>query len=119
MTKVRQTIGQKGEKVAADYLTGRGCQVIARNVRTEFGEIDLIVQRGEVLLFVEVKTRTSQAFGYPETGITPKKLTHMAQCAEAYLQTHPELSGPWQLDVLSIELGREGKYQIEWFENAS
>ena len=114
----RKAIGKTGEEAAARYLEKKGCGILERNVRTAYGEIDLIVLNGESLVFVEVKTRTSKAFGYPETGITELKRTHMVHCAEDYLQTHPEWQYPWQLDVISVELDQNGGVRIEWFENA-
>lgn len=115
----RQVIGRKGEDIAADYLTQRGCEVLERNVRTAYGEIDLVVLKDDTLLFVEVKTRTSRAFGYPETAITETKMMHMMNCAENYMQEHPDYTMPWQLDVISVELGKDEKTRITWFENAS
>ncbi|MDX9865245.1 MAG: YraN family protein [Anaerolineaceae bacterium] len=115
----RQAIGRKGEDLAAAYLTQRGCVVLERNVRTVYGEIDLVVMKGKSLAFVEVKTRTSRLFGYPETGITEAKMIHMINCAENYLQQHPEYDMPWQLDVISVELGKDDNYRVTWFENAS
>ena len=90
----RQAIGRKGEDIAADYLTQRGCEVLERNVRTAYGEIDLIVMKENSLVFVEVKTRTSRVCGYPETGITETKMMHMMNCAENYLQEHPDTTCP-------------------------
>ena len=115
----RQEIGRKGENIAAAYLTQRGCVVLERNVRTAYGEIDLIVMKGKSLVFVEVKTRTNRSFGYPETAITEAKMLHMMNCAEAYLQQHPEYSMPWQLDVISVELRKDDEHRVTWFENAS
>ena len=115
----RLEIGRKGENIAATYLAQRGCVVLERNVRTAYGEIDLVVMKGESLVFVEVKTRTSKAFGYPETAITESKMLHMMNCAEHYLQQHPEYNMPWQLDVISVELGKDDDYRITWFENAN
>ncbi|MCD4674114.1 MAG: YraN family protein [Anaerolineaceae bacterium] len=116
--KNRQSIGRRGEDIAAKYLAERGCSLLERNVRTAYGEIDLIVQRKEALIFVEVKTRTSRAYGYPETAITEAKMTHMVQCAEDYMQNHPEFVLPWQLDVISVELEGDDEYKVTWFENA-
>jgi putative endonuclease len=115
----RQAIGRKGENIAAEFLTQQGCEVLERNVRTAYGEIDIVVMREKALVFVEVKTRTSRAFGYPETAITEAKMMHMVNCAETYMQEHAEYSMPWQLDVISVELGKDDEYQITWFENAS
>ena len=113
----RKTVGRLGEEAAARYLEEKGCCILERNVRSAYGEIDLIVLNGDALIFVEVKTRTSQAFGYPESGITDNKRSHMLRCAEDYLQKHPELQHAWQLDVVSVELEQDGSCRIEWFEN--
>ncbi len=115
----RQAIGRKGENIAAAYLAQRGCVVLERNVRTAYGEIDLVVMKGKSLVFVEVKTRTNRSFGYPETAITETKMMHMVSCAENYMQQHPEYTMPWQLDVVSVELGKDDEYRVTWFENAS
>lgn len=114
----RQDIGEWGEQVAAAYLTERGVEIIARNVRTPYGELDLIGRCGGELVFVEVKTRTSTHLGLPETSITPQKSAHLADAAEHYLQLHPEDGVTWRIDLVAIvgQPGR-GQPQIEWFEN--
>ena len=71
MTKYKKEIGAWGEGIAADWLAEHGYQIIARNVRTPYGEIDIIAQQGDVTIFVEVKTLTSSANFFPETNITP------------------------------------------------
>ncbi len=105
--------------MAEQYLLDRGCRLIERNARTPYGEIDRIVQQGDVIVFVEVKTRTGQAFGLPEESVTALKRLHLMNAAEAYLQAHPELDGDWRVDVIAIQ-GRPGQKdpQIVWFENA-
>lgn len=114
--KHNQRIGQWGEDVAADYLTTRGCEITARNVRTPYGEIDLVARQGDVTLFVEVKTRTSNRMGLPEEAITPRKREHMLAAAEYYAAEH-EIDH-WQIDVIAIE-GRPGAIPaITYFENA-
>ncbi len=118
MTK-RQQIGRWGEQLAEQYLLARGCELVERNARTPYGEIDRIVQQDRVTVFVEVKTRTSASFGLPEASITARKREHLLHSAEAYLQAHPELDGDWRVDVIAIQ-GRPGQSdpQIVWFENA-
>jgi putative endonuclease len=116
MTDARQKLARWGEEFAALYLQQRGYTVLERNARTPYGEIDLVatvvvptslVQPGEpqiqpVTVFVEVKTRRSAAYGYPEEAITRQKRAHMLAAAQAYLQAHPGLSGDWQIDVMAI-----------------
>jgi putative endonuclease len=114
-----QTIGGWGEKQAASFLLEKGCQLIDTNVRTPYGEIDLIVKNNEIVVFVEVKTRTGPNFGYPEGAITPKKRSHLYDAAQYYLIEHPEIQADWRIDVIAIR-GKPGgqKPEIIWFENA-
>ncbi len=89
----RQRIGRWGEEQAAGYLARHGFEILEKNLRTPYGEIDLLASQGKTLVFVEVKTRTSMTFGTPETSITPRKQEHMVAAAQAYLQLHPEYRG--------------------------
>ena len=119
MSRSRQSLGRWGEKLAADFLNEHGYIVLEKNVRTPYGELDLVTRQGEVIVFVEVKTRTSSVFGYPEEAITPRKQEHLLASAQDYLQAHPELSGDWRVDVISIECtSSEGTPEIKHFENA-
>ena len=122
MSQSRQELGRWGEAHAANYLQQQGYTVIARNVRTPYGEIDLIVQQvseGETIaVFVEVKTRTSKTFGYPEEAITPRKQLNLVSAAQHYLQEHPDLDKNWRIDVIAIERYPERSPIINHFENA-
>ncbi|HQX16804.1 MAG TPA: YraN family protein [Anaerolineales bacterium] len=111
-----QRIGKWGEDVAAEYLVERGCKIVARNTRTPYGEIDIIAKQGNVIIFVEVKTRTSNKMGLPEESITARKRQHMVSAAEHYAAEH-EIDN-WQIDVISIE-GKPGSTpKVTYFENA-
>ncbi len=119
MSTSRQTLGRWGESRAAEYLTRRGYTIIERNVRTRYGEIDIVARQAEVAVFVEVKTRSSTAYGYPEESITQKKRAHLIASAQAYLQTHPELETDWRIDVIAIHRPHSSRApQITHFENA-
>ena len=111
-----QRIGKWGEDVAAEFLAGRGCEIIARTARTPYGEIDIIAKQGNVVIFVEVKTRTSNKMGLPEESITARKRQHMISAAEHYAAEH-EIDN-WQIDVISIEGKPESTPKITYFENA-
>jgi putative endonuclease len=76
VTRYTQILGKWGEQLAVEHLTGLGYQIIAVNHRTPFGEIDIIAQDGNELVFVEVKTRSSNALGNPEGSVTSKKHQH-------------------------------------------
>jgi putative endonuclease len=117
MKNHKQTIGIWGEDLARSYLEEKGYEIVARNVRTTHGEIDIIANKDGLMVFVEVKTRTSHFFAYPEASVTQRKQTHMLLAAEAYLNQHPECSDSWQFDVIAIEGKPGGNAQIEHFEN--
>lgn len=119
MTPYRQRIGRWGEKIAEDYLAAKGWQILERNIRSQYGEIDLLAQDGEMLVFVEVKTRTSKTFGLPEAGVTKTKQQHMLAAAQYYLQNHPDVNLDWRIDVIAILRSAPGKpLEITHFENA-
>lgn len=114
----KKRLGGWGETIAAEYLTGNGYVILERNFRTQYGEIDLIALDKEILVFVEVKTRTSRKFGYPEEAISPKKKEHLLASAQSYLQTHQEMERDWRIDVLAIErIDRNSLPEITQFEN--
>ena len=95
-------LGEWGEGIAADFLTARGYEILARNIRTPAGEIDLLARRGGLLVFIEVKTRRGEGFGPPEEAITAVKQQHMEDSALAWLAEHPGEGGNWQFDVIAI-----------------
>jgi putative endonuclease len=118
-TDHRQKLGRVGEGLAAEYLVGHGYSILGRNVRTPYGEIDLVMQAGEVIVFVEVKTRRSLSLGPPEISITTSKLLHMRSAAEYFIQEHPELHNDWRIDVISVMLQAGNSTPlIDHFENA-
>ena len=102
MTKSRRALGKWGETLAADFLNNQGYIIVERNYRTPYGEIDLIAYDGTVLVFVEVKTRTSDAFGFPEESITLQKQEHLISTAYAFLQSMSKPSTSWRIDVIAI-----------------
>jgi putative endonuclease len=113
------SLGRWGEALAADYLLGRGYTLVQRNARTPYGEIDLVMRQAEVTVFVEVKTRTSDQFGFPEEAITARKREHLLAASLSFLQEHPEYEGDWRIDVIAIRRLDPGKpARIRHFENA-
>jgi putative endonuclease len=112
-----QQIGQWGEQIAAEYLAQRGYTVLEKNTRTPFGEIDIIARVDDVIVFVEVKARTSLSFGLPEEALTRRKLAHMKSCARYYAAKN-EID-TWQCDAISVQ-GKPGQPpHIEHFENVA
>jgi putative endonuclease len=119
MTSSRQALGKWGEAMAAAFLENQGYIIIERNRRTRYGEVDLVAQEGEVLVFVEVKTRTSDAYGFPEESITSQKREHLISTAKAILQSMSERSISWRIDVIAIrKVNHADQPEIVHFKNA-
>lgn len=116
----KTSIGKQGEKIASIRAEASGYEIVARNIRTPAGEIDLILRKDGALVFAEVKTRTSRQYGYPENAVNSEKLDHMIHAAEHYL-ADLEGSVEWRLDVISVELdpNKKSPPKIHWLENVS
>ena len=112
MTTPRSRLGALGETVAAAHLEAQGLNVVDRNFRTRYGEVDLIAEDSGTLVFVEVKTRRSLAFGAPEESVTPRKRARLAKVAAAYLQLHGLEQRNWRIDVVGVALQRTGPATI-------
>jgi putative endonuclease len=95
-------IGTGGESIAASYLESHGMSVVARNVRSRFGEVDLVADGGGTLVFGEVKTRCSTAYGMAEDSVTPCKRARLGKTAALYLQRHGLERHPWRVDLVAI-----------------
>jgi putative endonuclease len=129
MSGSRQLLGKWGESLAARYLESQGYRIQDRNARTPYGEIDIVALHPEginqgsedpysIAVFVEVKTRSSATFGFPEEAITARKRSHMLAAAESYIQEHPNMGDNWQIDVIAIQcLDSRKKYSLKHFEN--
>lgn len=104
MPTERTQLGWRGEAAAQAWLERKGWGFVDRNFRTRYGEIDLIMQEGKTLIFVEVKTRRSRRFGAPEESVTERKLERLQAAAEAWLQRHPWI-GPIRFDLVIEEKG--------------
>ena len=95
--------GKDGEALARLYLSQKGFVILNTNWRHSHYEIDIIASAGDVLHFIEVKTRRSSQYGYPEESVTPKKMQSLMNGAEAFLIENPQWKNI-QYDVLSINL---------------
>jgi len=113
--RTQQRVGRWGEQAAAEYLEKKGCQILERNFRAERGEVDIIARQDNVLIFVEVKARSSNRYGYPEYSVSPQKRRRLLSAAEKYVLAHPEFSA-WRVDIIAVE-GESGEAKIVHFEN--
>jgi len=102
-------IGALGEKIAAEYLTSLGYMIRERNFRSREGEIDIIAEKDDFLVFIEVRTRTSNSYGTPEESVTAQKKGRLIALAEAYIEDRDDLPSSWRIDVVAIELGPKRK----------
>jgi len=109
--------GAQGEQMAAEYLIQNGYEIIARNYRHKRSEIDLIVQRDNWLIFVEVKTRTNVSFGHPEEAVDEAKVTKVMEGAEHYIFAN-DWKGPVRYDVIAITMRKNGAHEIKHIEDA-
>jgi len=111
-------LGRKGEDVAAKELKRRGYKVVDRNVVLAEGEIDLIAREGGQVVFVEVKTRSSDRFGAPQEAVDRTKQRRLTLLASRWLKKQGLSQSPARFDVVSVRLGKGEKPQVEIFRNA-
>lgn len=103
---IHNELGKTGEAHAADWLTTKGYTILHRNWRYSHYEIDIIAQKGKKTHFIEVKSRSTAAYGYPEEAVTKKKFKHLQRAADEYLHQHPNIK--WiQYDILSIIVNKK------------
>lgn len=113
------SIGSAGEKIALEFLKGKGYVVIETNFRTPFGELDLVARHGDSIVFIEVKTRTTSSLGPPFASVTRIKQRHIIKNSLCYLKKYGLVNSNWRIDVVSVKLNRDLALEnIELIENA-
>ncbi len=108
--------GKLGEQIACEYLSKKAFVILHKNWRHSHWEIDIIASLKGVLHFIEVKTRRTKKFGYPEDDVTKKKVTNLINASEEFLFLYPE----WkriQFDILSINLLRNEPVEFFFIED--
>ena len=109
--------GRHAEQQARDHLQAHGLKLLARNYRSRHGEIDLVMQDGATIAFIEVRMRSRTDFGNGAQSIDARKQTRLQCSAEHYLQRRASLLAPCRFDVVSVQ--KSGNtYQLEWIQNA-
>jgi putative endonuclease len=119
MPDARRRLGALGEEIAAAHLQRAGMSLLARNYRTRFGEVDLVVRDGQAVAFVEVKTRRARPgapppFGLPEEAVTARKRARILRAAEDYLQHWCGPEQAWRVDVVSVTLPPTGPATVRY-----
>ena len=119
MSSKRKEVGAIGEKLAADLLKKHGYKILQRNYRCREGEVDIIAQKDDSLVFVEVRTKKSSGFGTPEESVSFFKREKLISLANAYIQTLDNPPASWRIDVVAVELAPNDKVsRLEHIENA-
>ena len=112
----RKQTGERGEALARDYLTERGYRIEATNYRYRRTEIDIVARQGEVLVFVEVKTRSSLAFGHPSIFFRPEQRRRVSRAASAYME---EVNHDWEIrfDLIAIHYRSAADFTLNHYED--
>lgn len=110
-------IGRSGEDIARQYLEAKGMRFREKNYKRRHGEVDLIMDDGKWLVFVEVKTRRSLAYGMPAEAVTPYKQKHIRYCADMYFFENKITSHPARFDIVEV-LMMNGTVKIHHIRNA-
>ncbi len=105
----RQRLGRRGEELAAQRLQAEGYRLLARNYRCPAGEVDLVAQDGECLVFVEVRTRRGDRWGTPEESVTRDKQARLVLVAEHYLAEHEAWDVDWRIDLVAVDMDGRGR----------
>ncbi|GBD93900.1 hypothetical protein BMS3Abin05_01495 [bacterium BMS3Abin05] len=116
-TKSNQKLGKTGEQLAGRYLQKNGYRILERNFRSRHGEIDIIVKKDDVLVFVEVKTSYSCDEEDPVLRVDRRKRRHLGQAGEAYLALHGLDEQDVRYDIITVQF-EKGKPVINHFEDA-
>jgi putative endonuclease len=109
----KDDLGRRGEELAARFLVNAGMSIVDRNWRCSQGEIDIVARDGPDLVFVEVKTRSSVAFGHPLEAITVVKLARLRRLASAWCESHTDPYLGIRIDALAVIAPFRGPATIE------
>jgi len=115
----RQGLGRTGERLAAEALMSKGYRILERNFRCRQGEIDLVAEDEQDIIFVEVKARRGVSFGLPEDALTMRKRRKLVEVASYYLDLHTCSDRSWRIDVVAVQFSSSGKLEeIRIYEHA-
>jgi putative endonuclease len=111
-------LGDRGERLAAEHLEHAGWSVLARNFRVGHREVDLVARRGEVVAFIEVKTRAGLGYGHPLEAITALKRREIQRVAQVWVERHGREGDVYRYDAVSVLIIAGGEPMIEHVEDA-
>ncbi|MCX6811913.1 MAG: YraN family protein, partial [Candidatus Berkelbacteria bacterium] len=116
MTQKSQKLGNKGEEIACEFLKRQGLEIIARNYRNQMGEIDIIAKDGDILVFVEVKTKKGNELGSPEEMVGLKKQRKLKKVSQMYFVEN-DLEPNYRIDVIAVDFSLILP-RINWLKSA-
>jgi putative endonuclease len=112
VSRARLNLGDAGERYAERLLVEQGWRILERKWRGERGEIDLIADDGDQLVFVEVKTRRGEQYGSAEEALSSTKCSRLIDLGAHYIDEHPDMYQRfWRVDLLAITIGRSGRVE--------
>ena len=117
MTEKTKTLGKKGEDIAAAFLEKKGYNILFRNYKCSFGEIDIIAKHKKILSFIEVKTRSTKKYGLPQEAVTPAKQAKISRVALEFVQRYKMENRAARFDVGSVQSLNDG-YEVYLIEHA-
>ncbi len=118
MLNHRQRLGKSGEKTVARYLETKGYKILAKNYRCKLGEVDIIARDGQVLVFIEVKTRSGLGYGSPAAAVDRRKQQQISRTAQYYLAEQKLFDSPARFDVVSVLCDHAKHQTIDHIHNA-
>ena len=118
MPRSRAGLGNRGEELARRFLASKGFSILESNYRCRWGEVDIVARSGDELVFVEVRTRSGNAFGSPEESVTEGKARRLAETAQTFLQERGMEDAGWRIDLVAVRVDSRGNARINHLENA-
>lgn len=118
MTLYKKSVGSIGENIASDYLKSNGFEILYKNFRSKYGEIDIIAEKNDKIHFVEVKTRSSLSKGAPYEAVNYRKIQHLKLAAYYFIKQNHLQKHKLSVDVASILLSRDNRVSdFKYFES--
>ncbi len=106
MSNLKKRIGIFGEDLAVKYLANIGYKILDRNIKISYQEIDIIAKLGEIVVFIEVKTKTSTSFGSADSSLTNKQINNLKKALSIYLYRHKYDQNKVRLDLFAIDIDK-------------
>lgn len=118
MTKSNREMGQNGEDLACEFLRNKGWDILARNYYAGHSEIDIIAKDGNVIVFLEVKMRSTSRFGQPIEFVNEQKIVHVYRAAEHWVHKHKMQDSPLRFDIIGILTSKKNPPEIAHYPDA-